>query len=399
MSNPPEQLHRPLSRPRDIRLVALQPGAQRTPLRCSLMNVSLDDRPHYEAVSYVWAQSLTWDKAVSSSSEGRFCIDFQDSVSPHVPLPNQHTIECDGSSLSLTENLEAALHRFRLENATRLLWVDQICIDQTNPQERGAQVLLMRDIYERASQVLVWLGEEIENVGEVFARMQDIPAPPVKLETLYIWFVSDDGFDAIPDGHQIQTFKEGIARFDETRFQALETMYHRPWFQRLWVCQEGAMNAQATVICGAKSVPLLTLVWFTIYGFVSKVFPEVFSDLSVNAAFRMCRIIADWRGSPDEGFDLLWAYSNTEYCETSEPRDKIFALLGFTGRYYENSVLRPDYSKPIERIYAEAAQAHMTCHKSLRVLSVVPPERDGGGLHCKSQSLQFVASLCQNWRP
>lgn len=97
----------------------------------------------------------------------------------------------------------------------------------------------MQVIYGRAMQVLIWLGEEIENIGEVFALMQNVPAPPVELETFKIWMASDEGYETIPDGHQIQTFQNGIARFDETHFLALETLYNRPCFQRLWVCQDG----------------------------------------------------------------------------------------------------------------------------------------------------------------
>jgi hypothetical protein len=40
-----------------------------------------------------------------------------------------------------------------------MLWADQICIDQSNLDERSQQVLLMKAIYEKALTVFVYLGE------------------------------------------------------------------------------------------------------------------------------------------------------------------------------------------------------------------------------------------------
>jgi hypothetical protein len=48
---------------------------------------------------------------------------------------------------------------FRPESQARVLWVDQICINQTDVPERSSQVLLMRDFYKRATRTRIWLGE------------------------------------------------------------------------------------------------------------------------------------------------------------------------------------------------------------------------------------------------
>src|SRR2546421_7941835 len=61
-------------------------------------------------------------------------------------------------TMSVTENLYVALQHIRLEKSDRILWVDAICIDQDNTQERGHQVQQMRDIYREAEQVVIWLG-------------------------------------------------------------------------------------------------------------------------------------------------------------------------------------------------------------------------------------------------
>ncbi|KAH7364025.1 heterokaryon incompatibility protein-domain-containing protein [Rhexocercosporidium sp. MPI-PUGE-AT-0058] len=42
------------------------------------------------------------------------------------------------------------------------LWIDAVCIDQNNIEERGQQVSLMFEIYTKASVVIAWLGGEDE---------------------------------------------------------------------------------------------------------------------------------------------------------------------------------------------------------------------------------------------
>jgi hypothetical protein len=67
-------------------------------------------------------------------------------------------IECSGRKLNITTNLFDALKRLRLPDADRVLWVDAICINQFDLEEKNIQVPLMKDIYSKASVVLIWLG-------------------------------------------------------------------------------------------------------------------------------------------------------------------------------------------------------------------------------------------------
>jgi hypothetical protein len=125
--------YQPLHGPRNIRLLWLEPAKRLTsPLRCKLNEVSLDQIFHYEALSY------SCEKQDGCSSILIFNI------------PSE-----------ITKNCEAALRRLRYNDKPRVLWVDSICINQDPSAlpERSHQVLLMREIYSRAAEVLVWLGE------------------------------------------------------------------------------------------------------------------------------------------------------------------------------------------------------------------------------------------------
>ncbi|KAF8859326.1 heterokaryon incompatibility, partial [Acephala macrosclerotiorum] len=85
----------------------------------------------YEALSYVWGESdpPCW-------------------------------ILCNGQRKSVTPNLGAALRRLRYKEKWRLVWIDAICVNQEDLDERSQQVMLMRNIYSPARRVIVWLGED-----------------------------------------------------------------------------------------------------------------------------------------------------------------------------------------------------------------------------------------------
>lgn len=131
--------HSPLLLEDSTRLLLLLPAKDpKDPIECQLIEVPLgatNESPEreYEALSYVWG-------ARSGSCP----------------------IICHGKSLLVTENCLAALIRLRQPSVTRTLWIDTICIDQsedeTSIRERNIQVAKMGQIYAEAERVVVWLG-------------------------------------------------------------------------------------------------------------------------------------------------------------------------------------------------------------------------------------------------
>lgn len=124
--------HQPLRTPRATRLVELEQSNDfNAPIRCKLQEVSLDNCPPYEALSYSW----------------------------DAQIPTRQVF-CFNQSWTITENCETALRYLRLPNHSRLLWIDSICIDQSSIPERNQQVSVMEEIYWRAVEIIVWLGTE-----------------------------------------------------------------------------------------------------------------------------------------------------------------------------------------------------------------------------------------------
>lgn len=105
-------IHAPLGQ-REIRLLDIRPNIWHEPLECLLRIVSLDDdNIRYEAISYRWDGDMT-------------------------------NILVNDCNFQVSSSLEHFLRRLRHKNTIRTVWADAICINQSDIQERGAQVNLM----------------------------------------------------------------------------------------------------------------------------------------------------------------------------------------------------------------------------------------------------------------
>lgn len=149
-------LHSPLSEPsRCIRILRLPPGppdkrvhfGEQCYLSYSMHHCSRDTVPAYITLSYAWA-----DMAAEMESTA-----FPYSLRPAT----NYSIAVDGKPMQVTANLHAFLHEASKlsELRSQYLWIDQLCIDQSNIIERNAQVAMMGSIYAKAYRTIIWLGK------------------------------------------------------------------------------------------------------------------------------------------------------------------------------------------------------------------------------------------------
>lgn len=117
---------------KEIRLVTLKPrrGWSVRP-ECELSTVSIDEKPVYTALSYVWG-----------------------------PRVLRNSILLNGKDFKVTDSLYCALLRLRDKTQPCTLWIDAICINQGDREERASQVRLVREIYSSAASTVVYLGEK-----------------------------------------------------------------------------------------------------------------------------------------------------------------------------------------------------------------------------------------------
>ncbi|KAI4596187.1 hypothetical protein KJ359_005694 [Pestalotiopsis sp. 9143b] len=202
----------------EIRLVSLEGINEITgELICRLDTVRLSDALEYRALSYCWGDAS-----------------------------KQSTIICNGHRLPATPNLVAALRcllsKGKANNLSLTFWVDSICINQRNNEEKRVQVVLMGDIYRQALQVLVWLGPASDSSDlafEVFHRLwrqesgvHNISRKKSSLST--IGKTTTWGTDLEPFTHMLfdengKFDNRGIHKFVR-EMDAVQEMLMRPWW-------------------------------------------------------------------------------------------------------------------------------------------------------------------------
>lgn len=190
----------------EIRLLELYPGKQEDLIWCDLHHHNLEHIPRYEALSYEWGcQKVKVPIAVGAQA-----------------------------GIDISSNLASALRRIRDPEKPRLLWVDQICINQNDIAERSSQVALMRDIYEKAKRVIVWLGHD-NKTGEDAMR-----------------FVQEITLLAKVQPGKLHMF---ILKCKDEIMPVLFTIMFNTYFERYWITQEIVLARDVVVYCGSERAP------------------------------------------------------------------------------------------------------------------------------------------------
>ncbi|RBR09505.1 uncharacterized protein FIESC28_09836 [Fusarium coffeatum] len=293
-----------LERP-GFRLMQLHQGTQPS-IQCSLFQAYLDEEASimpYEALSYVWGSQNT---------------------------PCEITV--DGKTLCITISLYDALCHLRQPHEDRILWVDALCIDQSNIKERSHQVNHMGEIYRKCENVIIWLGYLSGNAADL-KTVVDRFSMKLPSEAFRKWPRGDQRWR-----DQWQQIKESLGITDNKRLlNGLKIFMENPWFTRVWVLQEVANAKRAIVECnlGKISAKLFALLPHIIDSPVSE----------------QCQAVLDIMPSPLK--TTTWWSQDRNLCtllckfkgsKASDPRDKVYALLGMASDM-ELSSIEPDYAK------------------------------------------------------
>ena len=204
----------------------------------SLETVSLDGCHPFWALSYTWGDALFSDEAGATSTPVR-CDEF---------------LEVDGVHIQITRNLmdaiTTALDDLVLKSDDQYyFWIDAICINQEDYDERSSQVALMGDIYSSAVAALVWLGRDTSDL-DGFCRIHERVVPLFHAERCP---ERDKLLSIRPSDPEVLTLLE-IDSFEEwySDWAAYFRFLHRRrWFSRAWVMQEVSLAEHVEFICGS----------------------------------------------------------------------------------------------------------------------------------------------------
>ncbi|RDH39438.1 HET-domain-containing protein [Aspergillus welwitschiae] len=242
-------------------------------LECEIIDYDLavdtgsGDLHLYEALSYVWGS----DK-------------------------RSRKITLNGCVFSVTENLYVALLHLRNRQLERLLWVDAICIDQDNWDEKAKQIPLMRTIYAQAQDVIVWLGEAYEDGDKALNWIRCI----------------DEEKDI------------SIGEYQEACLKLLQ----RAWFRRIWVLQEVGVAQFIYVMCGSVQIKGHVFCEGLRKSGLSSRFQALVGPVAflIRSALDRPKYEPNSRGSLTIG-ELLGMYCSHD---ATEQHDKVYALLGLS---------------------------------------------------------------------
>ena len=285
---------------REIRLIRLEPAEYGADISCSLISKTLDSDTAYNALSYVWGD----------------------------PSEKQRII-CNGMACLITVNLFHALTHVRSTRADVLLWADALCIDQNNEAEKTRQVRMMGDIYRQAQLVVVWLGLEEEHDRESYSiacRMYELLGDV----TLGLAELVAEG------GKTLDLEKAGLPEEpSDGRWAHLFHLLNKEWYRRIWIVQEFLVASSCIFSCGQLEMD-------------PKILLSVCTYLSVQYQFRSAITVAG-SGDPsirglslggsnlrylrqkrieEGGLDLFTLLGITKAFKSTDPRDRIFALIG-----------------------------------------------------------------------
>lgn len=115
---------------------------------------------------------------IKSNCEGYFALSYcwQKYGRTGMPIreldPEDCYIWCNGCLIPLQPNLHSALwHLGKQKDGPKAIWVDALCINQSDVDEKTKQVSIMGDIYKSVGCVIAWLGSEGKLVEELFSAL------------------------------------------------------------------------------------------------------------------------------------------------------------------------------------------------------------------------------------
>lgn len=301
-------------------------------ISAGLRAFSLDGQtPFYNALSYTWLDGNTGP-------------------------PRNHVLQVEGQRLPVLDSLQPFFHALRA-NAPLFdrvwWWIDSICIDLENPQERAHQVQLMGSIYHNARQTICWLGELSDATSLAF-----------------------DFMEILSEAQKQRTYLQIRSMFQQDRYQphwaALTSFFQWKWWTRIWTVQEYAIPAGSLLFWhGTRSVDRATVVGALRAANLCTTHPFK-ETLAFRHAWNRKRLqlLQELGSRPPEahtfrGMSLTALAAYTSCFEATDDRDRLYGVRGLAN---DARFLKVDYSLSVEEVYFRFVKSFIHHYKSLDVI-------------------------------
>jgi hypothetical protein len=226
----------------------------------------------------------------------------------------QANITLSGAPFHVNHNLYLAMLHLRSPTHPFTLWVDAICIDQADMEERNAQVAMMSFIYTRALKVAAWLGvKEYKNQVDLFRSMSsDWKAGQARQFAASLVGETKLHYSLEPD-------KITLARIAECSY----------WV-RLWIVQEACLPRLLVFVYGSKIWAYEDLHQFEAVKAIRSEPPGPrFSEDVVDDEFGdMLRLFDTRNAKYTDTMMLEYLLELFAKSRCAESRDRVYGLLG-----------------------------------------------------------------------
>ncbi|KAH9883247.1 HET-domain-containing protein [Xylariomycetidae sp. FL2044] len=364
----------------DLRLLRILPGTGSNRIECWLDTIPYDSKPIYYALSYVWGDAS-----------------------------QKEEILLEGRPFQVTRNLYEALQHMRWLAEFEwedYFWIDAICINQDDLEERSRIVAMMMQIYHSSLGVSCWLGPTRSPPGYATKRSKprkgarrarvkpydrsDTLHQPVetpedcavklmfeKAESMYMdWEPSEEDKDGLEVCQRV--FGGQYAAVVDT----VSDILNRPWFTRVWTLQEACLRGSTTIYLGCHSMYLdqffIFIEWFMLHHPSLRLCPGSARIAALRRihAFHHLVIAFQLRDQPLEigvAGAICKFVGMTLKKQSTDPRDQLYGLLGLVKHFTESeelpTALVPNYRLPYEQVFWDYAAYLLGRVGDLRLLT------------------------------
>lgn len=322
---PKRYMYRPLQGSGTIRLLKLLPRRPFGSVRCELVEVPVTGLPEYECISYTWG---------NDGFVGRITV--------------------EGKALPVTPTVESVLYHLSSYTKSRFLWIDQICINQSDNLEKEFQIPLMRQIYRSSSNVIVWL----DGIKDSF-----------KARGMLAFMWHEIAFGTKESCLEIARMYS--QSYPQAGWAQLMNIFAHPWFSRVWIIQEVVLAPSVSIVAGGEP-----LQWDHVATFSRLMSDGEFNKLIIGGAqygledgafagLMHFNIIASLRRTLYEGeeanpdtFTLGFMLGIFTGLRSTLSVDRFYGFLGLLDPDFVARAdwLKPDYTRAPEDVYTDVTK-------------------------------------------
>jgi hypothetical protein len=273
----------------------------------------------------------------------------------------------DGKLLRITPQLKAALPFAAQQCRSDYLWIDQICIDQDDRDERGDQVKIMGQIYSSCSRVLIWLGRidaDLSFNDELAQGCSSEGMPAQKIPAMR---------------HLLDRLRKVTGSSEDSTHSLCYKILQSPWFQRAWIFQEIVLPPSALFILSSVSTfpgEERTISLSDLYMKVVRCFEYTNNSDAVLSTIREMHRRCNEQRSPHISTYLpieQTLSSLAPRAKTSEELDRLYAFFGLNDD--PNVILTPSYSSSLEVALMATATSIIEGSSGLDIFEVIPRDK------------------------